>query len=98
MISAGWWPGGGEVKDAAFYCYAAPEPQGFSSARVRPEAARYEPKLGEFLLMYDDVRRSHSPTTTLLDFLESTYEAGANSGKWDRQALERPPEPALGAA
>ena len=98
VISAGWWPGGGEVKDAAFYCYAAPEPQGFSSARVRPEASRYEPKLGEFLLMYDDVRRSPSPTTTLLDFLESTYEAGANSGKWDRQALERPPEPALGAA
>ena len=48
--------------------------------------------------MYDDVRRSPSPTTALLDFLESTYEAGANSGKWDRQALERPPEPALGAA
>jgi len=98
VISAGWWPGGGEVKDAAFYCYAAPEPHGFSSARVLPEAARYEPKLGEFLLMYDDVRRAPSPTTTLLDFLESTYEAGANSGKWDRQALERPSEPALGAA
>ena len=58
-------------------------------ARVRPEAARYESKLGEFLLMYDDVRRSGAPTTTLLDFLESTYEAGANLGKWDRSTLER---------
>jgi len=86
------------VKDAAFYCYAAPEPQGFSSARVRPDAAKYESKLGEFLLMYDDVRRSGSPTTILVDFLESTYEAGANLGKWDRKALERTPEPAAGAA
>lgn len=98
VISAGWWPGGGEVKDAAFYCYAAPEPQGFSTARARPEAARYEPKLGEFLLMYDDVRRASSPTATLLDFLQSTYEAGASLSKWDRSALERPPATSAGAA
>lgn len=98
VISAGWWPGGGEVKDAAFYCYAAPEPQGFSSARVRPQSARYEPKLGEFLLMYDDVRRSQSPTASLLEFLQSTYEAGASLGNWDRSALEKPPEISAGAA
>jgi uncharacterized protein DUF5996 len=98
VISAGWWPGSGEVKDAAFYCYSAPEPQGFSSARVRPDAARYEPKLGEFLLMYDQVRRSGSPTATLLDFLQSTYEPGATLGKWDRSSLERPPEISAGAA
>jgi hypothetical protein len=89
VISAGWWPGGGEVKDAAFYCYAAPEPQGFASGRVSPESARYESKLGEFLLPYEDVRRSGSPSATLLDFMQSTYEAGANAGKWDRKNLER---------
>lgn len=98
VISAGWWPGGGDVKDAAFYCYAAPEPQGFSTARVRPEAARYEPKLGEFMLMYEDVRRSKSPTANLLEFLQSTYEAGAAAGRWDRKALEKPPEISVGAA
>ncbi|HJT52822.1 MAG TPA: DUF5996 family protein [Candidatus Angelobacter sp.] len=98
VISAGWWPGGGEVKDAAFYCYAAPEPQGFSTSRVRPEPARYEAKVGEFLLPYEDVRRSSSPTSTVLEFMQSTYEAGADAGKWDRNALEKPPSVPAGAA
>ena len=98
VISGGFWPGGGEVKDAAFYCYAAPEPAGFAQQRVRPEAAFYHPNLKEFVLMYDDVRRTSSPSNTLLDFLESTYEAGANLGKWDRASLERSAEPAQGVA
>jgi Family of unknown function (DUF5996) len=98
VISAGWWPGGGPVQDAAFYAYAAPEPPGFAQQRVRPQKASYSKDLGEFLLMYDDVRTASSPTTALLDFLQSTYEAGATLGKWDREALERPLEPAAGAA
>ena len=97
VISTGFWPGGGEVKGAAFYVYAAPEPDGFKAAKVRPEKAFYSP-LGEFLLMYDDVRAASSPTGVLLEFLQSTYEAGATLGQWDRAALERPPEPAAGAA
>jgi len=98
VISAGWWPGSGDVNDAAFYCYAAPEPQGFSSGRAKPDAARYDAKVGEFLLMYDEMRRSGSPTTALLDFLQTTYEAGANAGKWDRASLEKPEETTAGAA
>lgn len=92
VISGGFWPGGGEVKDAAFYCYAAPEPPGFDRQTVRPQPAFYHPNLKEFLLMYDDVRKTPSPDKMILDFLESTYEAGANLGKWDRDALERAPE------
>ena len=92
VISGGFWPGGGEIKDAAFYCYAAPEPSGFAQQTVRPRAAFYHPNLKEFLLMYDEVRATPSPSQTLLEFLESTYEAGARLGKWDRQALERTPE------
>jgi hypothetical protein len=98
VISAGWWTGGGDVKDAAFYCYAAPEPQGFSQQRVRPEAAFYNTQMGEFLLMHDAVVQSVSPTGMVLDFLQSTYEAGATLAKWDRASLERPEEPAAGAA
>jgi len=98
VISAGWWPGGPVVKDAAFYCYAAPQPLGFEKQPVRPQTASYDTTLGEYLLMYDDVRMAKSPTATLLDFLESTYEAGANTGHWDRQSLEVPPESAAGAA
>ncbi len=94
VISAGFWPGGGEVNDAAFYCYAAPEPPEFARQRVRPQAAFYHPNLKEFILMYEDVRNSRSPGGALLDFLQSTYEVGANLGKWDRQALERPMEQA----
>jgi hypothetical protein len=98
VISAGWWPGGGPVADAAFYAYAAPEPPGFAQQAVRPQKAFYSRELGEFLLMYEDVRKASSPTTVLLDFLESTYEAGATLGKWDREALEYPLQPATGAA
>ena len=89
VISAGFWPGGGEVKGAAFYAYAAPEPPGFPQATVRPAQAFYHPQLHEFLLMYDDVRLASSPKSALLDFLQSTYEAGANLAKWNRAELER---------
>ncbi len=88
-ISAGFWPGSGEITDAAFYAYAAPEPPGFSTAPVRPSAAFYHAKLGEYLLMYDEVRNAPSPKGALMDFLQSTYDAAATLGNWDRSALER---------
>lgn len=88
VISAGFWPGGGDVKGAAFYTYAAPEAAGFKTAQVRPEKAFYSP-LGEFLLMYDDIRQSAEPEKLLMEFLQSTYEAGANLGNWPRAELER---------
>ncbi|MGA8214609.1 MAG: DUF5996 family protein [Candidatus Sulfotelmatobacter sp.] len=89
VISAGFWPGGGEVKGPAFYAYAAPEPLGFSEQKVKPAAALYHPQMKEFLLMYDDVRKAASPREALMDFLQSTYEAGANLAHWDRKELER---------
>ncbi len=89
VSSVGFWPGGGDVKDAAFYSYTAPEPPGFKEASVRPPAARYAKPPGEFLLMYEDVRQAESPTATVLEFCRSTYDAGARLGNWDRTALER---------
>jgi len=88
VISAGWWPGGGGVDGAAFYAYAAPEPEGFRAQRVRPAAAFYHPELKEFLLMYDRVRGAEAPERMLLEFLQSTYEAAAELGKWNRGELE----------
>jgi len=96
VISAGFWPGGGDIKGAAFYAYAAPEPAGFAEQKVGPAAAFYQPQLHEFLLMYDDVRRAASPREMLLSFLQSTYEAGANLANWDRKELERRQERVLG--
>jgi hypothetical protein len=89
VISAGFWPGGGEINGAAFYVYAAPEPAGFAERPVLPAEAFYHPQMKEFLLMYDDVRRAASPRQALLSFLKSTYEAGANLARWDRKELER---------
>jgi hypothetical protein len=89
VISAGFWPGGGDIKGAAFYAYAAPEPAGFAGQKVQPAAAFYHPQMKEFLLMYEDVRRAASPRQALLSFLESTYDAGANLAHWDRKDLER---------
>jgi Family of unknown function (DUF5996) len=89
VSSAGFWPGGGDIREAAFYAYAAPEPEGFGQAPVRPPQAYYHPLLKEFLLRYDDVRTSASPRGALLEFLQSTYEAAANLAKWDRKELEK---------
>ncbi len=89
VSSVGFWPGGGGVDDAAFYSYAAPAPEGFKDGRVGPAAARYDAQLGEFLLMYDDVRNAQSPTAALMDFCQTTYEAAAKLAQWDRKALER---------
>jgi Family of unknown function (DUF5996) len=88
-----WWPGGGDVKGPAFYAYAAPAPEGYSQQRVRPDAALYDGQLGEFILMYDDVRRAASPRDEILKFAQSAYEAGANLAKWDRASLERSSTP-----
>lgn len=89
VSSVGFWPGSGTMADPVFYSYAAPEPPGFRDWPVRPTAARYDAQLGEFIIMYEDVRTSASPGATLLDFCQSTYEAAATLAKWDRNALER---------
>jgi hypothetical protein len=89
VSSAGFWPGGGDIPAPAFYSYAAPEPPGFAQMPIRPQAAYYHPLMKEFLLMYDDVRTADSPKTALMEFLQSTYDAAAETGHWDRKSLER---------
>jgi hypothetical protein len=87
VSSAGFWPGSPGAEEAAFYSYAYPTPPGFAEARVaRP--ARFDTKLGEFLLPYEAVRNADDPDRLLLDFLQSTYSAAADLGKWDRAAVE----------
>jgi hypothetical protein len=88
VISGGFWPGTGDI-DATFYAYAAPEPAGFSKSVVAPSAAGYNTTLSEFLLPYEAVRKSTSPREDILGFLQSTYDAGATLGNWDRKSLER---------
>ncbi len=87
VISAGWWPGAG-LDGPAFYSYTAPEPEGLPRQRVRPQAALYHPQLKEFILMYGEVRNAASPNAALMEFLQSTYEAGATLAGWDRESLE----------
>jgi hypothetical protein len=86
--SAGFWPGSGAIDYPAFYSYAYPEPAGYRTTPMRPDAAFFSEALGEFILPYDAVRTAAAPDQTLLDFLQSTYEAAANAAKWDRGALE----------
>ena len=89
VSSAGFWAGAG-LGFPAFYSYGYPTPEGFSESPVKPDEAYFDAKLGEFLLPYDTVRTAADPDQTLLDFLQSTYEAAAELGKWDREALECP--------
>jgi hypothetical protein len=89
VSSVGFWPGGSGIPGAAFYSYTAPEPRGLRERKIAPEAAHYDARLGEYILMYDDVRAAPSPSAALLAFCRTTYDAGADLGGWDRGALER---------
>jgi hypothetical protein len=89
VSSCGFWSGAPPVDYPAFYAYAYPEPAGFADAPIRPDGAFYSPDFHEFILPYARVRESSAPDETLLEFLQSTYEAAANLSKWDRRALER---------
>ena len=88
VSSAGFWPGGQGIDEPAFYSYAYPTPEGFSRAKVRPADAFFNGDLGEFILPYEAVRRAPDPRRDLMEFLQSTYVAAADGGKWDRAALE----------
>jgi hypothetical protein len=82
----GFWPGNtaGPMAEAAFYAYAIPAPEGFAEAKVRPAAARFPKEMGEWVLPYDAVRTSKDPDAEILAFLEDTYAAAADLGKWDK--------------
>ena len=89
VISHGFWPGSGNIQMPAFYSYTTPEPAGLPQAQIRPDSAFYNPPTGGFILPYDDVRQADEPEQVLMEFLQSTYDAGANLAAWDRAALER---------
>jgi hypothetical protein len=90
-ISIGWWPGGGfaPILEPAFYAYAYPEPPGCPDAVIAPIGASYDLRMHEWILPYEAVRRAPDPDATLLEFAQSTYEAAANLGGWERALLER---------
>jgi len=90
VSSCGFWPGAG-LGMPAFYAYAYPEPEGFSQYPVQPEGAYYNKDFGEFILPYNSVQTAQSPDQELSAFFESTYNAAAILGKWNRAELERRP-------
>lgn len=94
VSSCGYWPGG--TDEGVFYSYAYPEPPGFANHSIAPAAAFYDKELGEFLLPYTAVREADDPDATLLAFFQTTYEAAADLGAWDRAALEATEPPARG--
>ena len=91
VSSCGFWPGGGAVVEPVFYAYAYPTPEGFPDYPIQPKEAFYSSQMQEFILPYEAVRQADAPDEMLLTFLQSTYEAAANLGNWDRAALERTP-------
>jgi hypothetical protein len=89
VCSCGFWPGTEAFPEAAFYSYIYPEPKGYNTSQVKPKSAYYHKDLREFILPYEELRQSSNPEQTLLDFLNSTYDAAAYLAKWDRKSLER---------
>ena len=89
VSSAGFWPGSKDSPMPVYYAYAYPGNQAYAKQKVLPEQAFYSPEMGEFFLKYEDVQSSSDPEKTLMGFLQTTYEAAANTSNWDREALER---------
>jgi len=88
--SVGFWPGSGVVAEPAFYAYTYPEPAEYPRAPLLPAGAAYNADFRECILPYNVVRTAASPDDALLAFCQSTYDAAANTGAWDRAALDRP--------
>ena len=88
VSSAGFWPGNEAFPHPAFYSYAYPTPADFGTQQVQPNEAFYSKEMGEFFLLYDDVREAVFPEKMLMEFLQSTYDAAADTGNWDKRALE----------
>jgi hypothetical protein len=82
VISFGFWPGDPSFREPAFYSYTAPEPEGLTEEPLHPPAASWQ-EGGTALLTYEEVRSSGTPRETLLEFLQSAYEAGAKTAGWD---------------
>ena len=91
QICCGFWPGNSTLQASAFYSYTYPKPAEIENSSIRPDAAHYDNTMGEFILLYDDVRKAASPAQALLEFFQSAYEAGATLAHWDRQELEQEP-------
>jgi Family of unknown function (DUF5996) len=83
QVCVGFWPGNGQLRQPAFFAYAYPSPGEIEGAVLQPAAARWNPEMGEFILLYEDVRRSRDPRQAILDFAESTFQAGAARQRWD---------------
>ncbi len=89
VSSCGFWPGSKAFPYPAFYAYCYPASEAFAIQPVQPEKAFYSKEMGEFFLLYDDVIKAENPEEYLMQFLQSTYEAAAITGNWDRDALEK---------
>jgi hypothetical protein len=92
VISLGFWPGDPwtGATEATFYAYTVPEPAGLAGQPVRPQSALFSPQLKEFILPYADVRGAPDPARAILEFAQSTYDAGATLAGWNREALAYP--------
>lgn len=89
VSSCGFWPGSDAFPQPAFYAYCYPTPEAFGKQKVQPDEAFWSNEMGEFFLPYDVIRKAENPEEKLLSFLQTTYEAAANTANWDRENLER---------
>jgi uncharacterized protein DUF5996 len=82
-VAVGWWPGDARYGRAAFYAYAYPAAEGFSSMALSPPAAHWDPVLGEYILDWDDVRSATNPRATALQFARTVFRQACAVCEWD---------------
>lgn len=89
VIAFGFWTGDRNIPEPSYYSYTSPEPSGLRERELLPRAARWSgtDEASMALLPLQAVRTASDPRTTLLAFLESSYEAGAIAAGWNRESL-----------
>ena len=87
QMSVGWWPGSASFPDPAFYTYAYPKPDGIEQAELGTPGAGWNEELGEFIVLYEDIRAAASPATALREFLDAAYDACASHAGWDARLV-----------
>jgi hypothetical protein len=83
QVGVGWWPGDPNHERAAFFCLAYPAPESFGGADLSPAAGRWDSRLGEYVLDWEDVRESPDPHPLALEFARAAFRHACAVCDWD---------------
>jgi hypothetical protein len=83
QVEIGWWSGDPKHDQAAFFAFAYPAPDGFGGADLSPAAGHWDAQLGEYVLVWDDIRESPDPHAAAVEFARAAFRHACTACDWD---------------